>query len=96
MKPVVPVLEQMLGKKVRFLEDCVGPQVEEACANAKNGEIILLENLRFYAEEEGSFKDESGNKVTSLNNSILTLGQSWKRQNPNIQKLFEQARRRLH
>lgn len=63
LKPVVSVLEQQLGKKVRFLEDCVGPQVEEAVNNAKNGEVILLENLRFYAEEEGSFKDAEGKKV---------------------------------
>ena len=79
MKPVVPVLEQMLGKKVTFLEDCVGAQVEEACANAKNGEIILLENLRYYAEEEGSFKDDQGNKVNWFLCFVMFLGQSWKR-----------------
>jgi phosphoglycerate kinase len=63
LKPIVPVLEQHLGKKVRFIEDCVGPQVEEAVANSQKGEVILLENLRFYAEEEGSYKDAEGKKV---------------------------------
>jgi phosphoglycerate kinase len=37
--------------------------VEAACQNAANGEVILLENLRFHIEEEGSVKDKDGNKV---------------------------------
>lgn len=46
-----------------FLKDCVGPDVEKACANPATGSIILLENLRFHVEEEGKGKDASGNKV---------------------------------
>jgi phosphoglycerate kinase len=38
---------------VTFLNDCVGPEVEQACANPAKGSVILLENLRFHAEEEG-------------------------------------------
>jgi phosphoglycerate kinase len=38
---------------VTFLSDCVGPEVEAACAQIKPGEVILLENLRFHIEEEG-------------------------------------------
>jgi phosphoglycerate kinase len=55
-------LERLLGK-VTFLKDCVGDVVEKHCANPSKGEIILLENLRFHIEEEGSVKDKEGNKV---------------------------------
>lgn len=50
-------------REVLFLKDCVGPEVEKACANPAAGSIILLENLRFHVEEEGKGKDASGNKV---------------------------------
>lgn len=50
-------------REVLFLKDCVGPEVEAACANPAAGSIILLENLRFHVEEEGKGKDASGNKV---------------------------------
>ncbi|MCJ1292197.1 phosphoglycerate kinase [Xylographa carneopallida] len=63
LKPIVPELEKLLGKKVIFTEDCVGKEVEETVNQASNGQIILLENLRFHAEEEGSSKDAEGKKV---------------------------------
>jgi len=63
LKPVVPELEKLLGKKVVFTDDCVGPEVEETVNKASGGEVILLENLRFHAEEEGSSKDSEGKKV---------------------------------
>jgi phosphoglycerate kinase len=63
LKPVVSELEKLLGKPVTFLDDCVGKDVEEVVFEAKDGEIILLENLRFHAEEEGSYKDAEGKKV---------------------------------
>jgi phosphoglycerate kinase len=53
LKPVATALEGLLGRPVKFLEDCVGPDVEAACARIKPGEVILLENLRFHIEEEG-------------------------------------------
>lgn len=53
LKPVVSVLEERLGCKVTFLDDCVGPVVEAACADPAQGSVILLENLRFHVEEEG-------------------------------------------
>jgi phosphoglycerate kinase len=49
---------------VTFLNVCVGPEVEQACADPKEGSVILLENLRFYVEEEGKGVDEKGNKVS--------------------------------
>ncbi|CAG9948824.1 unnamed protein product, partial [Clonostachys rosea f. rosea IK726] len=54
LKPVVPVLEKLLGKSVTFAPDSVGPEVEAIVNKADNGEVILLENLRFHIEEEGS------------------------------------------
>ncbi|KAL4796385.1 phosphoglycerate kinase [Aspergillus venezuelensis] len=63
LKPVVPKLKELLGREVTFTEDCVGKEVEETVNNASGGQVILLENLRFHAEEEGSSKDEQGNKV---------------------------------
>ncbi|XP_068918605.1 phosphoglycerate kinase 1 [Petaurus breviceps papuanus] len=63
LEPVAAELKSLLGKDVLFLKDCVGPEVEQACANPPNGSIILLENLRFHVEEEGKGKDASGNKI---------------------------------
>jgi len=63
LKPVVPELEKLLGKSVIFTDDCVGPEVEETVNKASGGQVILLENLRFHAEEEGSSKDADGKKV---------------------------------
>jgi phosphoglycerate kinase len=64
LKPVVPELEKLLGgKTVEFAPDCVGKEVEEIVNKASGGQVVLLENLRFHAEEEGSSKDADGNKV---------------------------------
>jgi phosphoglycerate kinase len=63
LKPVVPELEKLLGKEVKFAPDCVGREVEDIVNKAIGGEVILLENLRFHAEEEGSSKDAEGKKV---------------------------------
>lgn len=64
LQPVVPELEKLLGgKKVEFAPDCVGKEVEEIVNKASDGQVVLLENLRFHAEEEGSSKDADGNKV---------------------------------
>lgn len=43
---------EVLGKEVKFANDCIGPVAEEAAKNLKPGEILLLENLRYYPEEE--------------------------------------------
>lgn len=52
MTPVAKRLSELLGKKVQATNDCIGPKAEEASANLKHGEVLLLENLRFHAEEE--------------------------------------------
>src|SRR5512134_523278 len=48
LEPVAGKLAELLGKPVKFLPDCVGPEVENACAGLKPGEVVLLENLRFH------------------------------------------------
>jgi phosphoglycerate kinase len=53
LKPVLPVLEKLLGKKVLFADDCLGESAVNMSAALKPGEILLLENVRFYPEEEG-------------------------------------------
>src|SRR6185312_11535961 len=58
LAPVAAKLGELLGKPVKFLDDCVGPAVETACAAAKPGDVILLENVRFHIEEEGKVKNE--------------------------------------
>lgn len=60
LKPVAKKLGELLGKPVQFLNDCVGPEVEAACASLKPGNVALLENLRFHIEEEGKVKNEDG------------------------------------
>lgn len=52
LKPAADRLAQLIGKPVQFASDCVGPEVEAAVAALKPGEILLLENVRFHAEEE--------------------------------------------
>lgn len=58
LKPVAAELQKLLGRPVKFLDDCVGPAVEAACAPGalKPGDVVLLENLRFHLEEEGRVK----------------------------------------
>ena len=53
LKPVLPVLEQHLGRKVIFADDCLGESTVKMAAGLKPGEVLLLENVRFYPEEEG-------------------------------------------
>ncbi|HOG93681.1 MAG TPA: phosphoglycerate kinase, partial [Opitutaceae bacterium] len=60
LKPVADELSKLLNKPVKFLNDCVGAEVEAACAAGalKAGEVVLLENLRFHIEEEGKVKEK--------------------------------------
>lgn len=53
LKPVLPVLEKYLGMKVLFADDCLGESAVKMSAALKPGEVLLLENVRFYPEEEG-------------------------------------------
>ncbi|KAJ2829211.1 phosphoglycerate kinase [Coemansia erecta] len=81
LKPVSDELQKLLGQPVTFLNDCVGAEVENACASMAGGQVVLLENLRFHIEEEGSSKDKEGNKtkadpakVKAFRESLTRLG----------------------
>uniref|UniRef100_A0A034WAC5 Phosphoglycerate kinase n=3 Tax=Endopterygota TaxID=33392 RepID=A0A034WAC5_BACDO len=81
LAPVADELKKLLGKDVKFLPDCVGPEVENECKDPAPGTIILLENLRFYIEEEGKGLDASGAKakadpakVKEFRQSLAKLG----------------------
>ena len=52
LQHIVAKTEEILGQKVHFVSDCIGEVAENAAKNLQSGEILLLENLRFYAEEE--------------------------------------------
>jgi phosphoglycerate kinase len=69
LSPVAEELSSLLGKKVQFLNDCVGAEVESAVNGASNGEVFLLENLRFHIEEEGSSK-VNGEKVKASKEDV--------------------------
>ncbi|XP_065356838.1 phosphoglycerate kinase-like [Calliphora vicina] len=63
LKPVADELKKLLKKDIQFLTDCVGSEVENICKNPPKGSVILLENLRFHAEEEGKGIDANGTKI---------------------------------
>jgi len=63
LAPVADELKTLLKKDVLFMNDCVGAEVEAACKDPAPGSVILLENLRFYVEEEGKGVDANGGKV---------------------------------
>jgi len=52
MKHILPTLEKALGRKVKFAADCIGDEAKNAAASLQAGEVLVLENLRFYKEEE--------------------------------------------
>jgi len=52
LKHLVPHLADLLGQQVEFADDCIGPDAVEKAKDLEKGEVLLLENLRFYKEEE--------------------------------------------
>jgi phosphoglycerate kinase len=54
LRPVAEKLQELLGKPVLFVPDCIGEPVEKAVAGMKNGDVVLLENVRYYNEEEAN------------------------------------------
>ena len=57
MDPIAQRLSELLGKPVKKVDDCIGPEVEAAAAALQPGEVLLLENVRFHAEEEKNDPD---------------------------------------
>ncbi len=57
LAPVAKRLSELLGKDVKFVDDCIGEKVQATISEMENGDVVLLENLRFYKEET---KNDSG------------------------------------
>jgi len=76
LKPVVPVLKDLLKREVIFLDNCVGHEVEKACASPATGSVFLLENLRFHVEEEGKGVDVAGRKVKAAKEDVTKFQES--------------------
>jgi phosphoglycerate kinase len=81
LRPIAAELEKILGQKVNFAEDCIGPAVETQAKALKAGQVLLLENLRFHIEEEGKVKLEDGSSrkadpaaVVAFRESLSRLG----------------------
>ncbi|RZC47160.1 hypothetical protein C5167_040115 [Papaver somniferum] len=65
LKPLVPRLSELIGIKVEMANDCIGEEVEKMVAAIPNGGVLLLENVRFYKEEEKN-DPEFAKKLASL------------------------------
>lgn len=64
LKPVAKKLAELLGEKINFLNDCVGPEIKSN-EDSSQERVILLENLRYHAEEEGN-DDNFAHQLASL------------------------------
>lgn len=65
LKPLVPRLSELLGLEVKMASDCIGPEVEKLVAELPEGGVLLLENVRFYKEEEKN-DPEFAKKLASI------------------------------
>ncbi len=80
LKSILPHVSELLGVDVKFATDCMGRETANLVTHLKDGEVLLLENLRFYEEEEGKPRGEFANddekaaakKVTKENQKLFT------------------------
>jgi len=76
LRPVAAEVGKLLDRPITFLTDCVGEEVEAACANPSPGTVILLENLRFHLAEEGKGVDAEGKKVKASDEDVRKFRES--------------------
>jgi phosphoglycerate kinase len=79
LKPVAARLQELLGRPVKFVADCVGPEAEAAAAAAKPGDVILLENLRYHLAEEGKVKAKDGTVTKAAEEEVAAFRASLSR-----------------
>eukprot|EP00927_Polykrikos_kofoidii_P028934 TRINITY_DN2510_c0_g1_i1.p1 TRINITY_DN2510_c0_g1~~TRINITY_DN2510_c0_g1_i1.p1 ORF type:complete len:673 (-),score=128.38 TRINITY_DN2510_c0_g1_i1:85-2103(-) len=79
LAPVAKILESKLDRPVILQRDCVGAEVEAACANPTHGSVILLENLRFHVEEEGKGVSPTGEKTKASKEDTAAFRASLRR-----------------
>ena len=75
LEHIVPAIEKRLGVKVLVAGDCMVEKAAEMAKNLKPGEVMLLENLRFYAEEEGK-PDVYKRQVSRSPNTTCATGRT--------------------
>lgn len=71
LKPVAKKLSILLNQNVLFASDCIGEEVSETVSKMKPGEILLLENLRFYPEEKANNEEFAKNLVSASNAEVF-------------------------
>eukprot|EP00741_Cyanophora_paradoxa_P008708 tig00001371_g8430.t1 len=71
LETVAEYLQGLLGRPVRLLDDCVGEEVRQAIAEAPEGAVLMLENLRFHPEEEGRSVDPETGAVTPCSEEAI-------------------------
>ena len=70
LKIILPYLSKVLDREVKFAPDCIGKEAQEIAKNLKPGEVLLLENLRFYKEETDA-NEEFAKKLASLGDAFV-------------------------
>ena len=70
MDPIAKRLEELLGSKVKKVNDCIGSDVEGAVSQLKDGDVLLLENVRFHPEEEKN-DEEFSKKLAGLSDVYI-------------------------
>ena len=71
LTPLVPVLTQFLGKNIIFTRDLFGQKTIDVCSKLKPGDVVLLENIRFYPEEEAGTDGEFAKQLASLGDAYV-------------------------
>lgn len=72
LEPVAAALKEHLGKEVTWVPDCAGDVAKKAVDEAKDGDVLLLENLRYYVAEEGK-GEKDGEKVKATEDEIKSF-----------------------
>lgn len=65
LRPVAARVQELLGQPIKFVDDCIGPKAVDAVSSLRPGEVLLLENLRFYPGEEKN-DEEFARQLASL------------------------------
>jgi phosphoglycerate kinase len=68
---IVPVLTKLLGRNIIFTRDLFGQKTMDVCSKLQPGEIVLLENIRFYPEEESGSDGEFAKNIASLGDAYV-------------------------
>jgi len=71
LTPLVPVLTELLGKNIIFTRDLFGQYTIDVCSKLKPGDVVLLENIRFYPEEEAGTDGEFAKQLASLGDAYV-------------------------